>query len=516
MNEINEIKLLKEEIKRIKSLLCCKDALFFDNLASFPVEGKVDILYIDKETSTIYIWNGSTYISIGGSTVEFFTGSPPVSGESGIIYVDQDSGAIYVWDGAAMVTGSASLQEDITYAELAAAIGASELIPGLRYRITDYVTIHYMVDGGGSQSISNINTGSTEPLIVTAISSSKLDCVAKSELYPKDIIHYDWNPSNWVTDVYFAAASTIITGFKGVIYFRHDTIQNNKVSFDFRAVKHRRYKHLGVAYNAGTTYGKYGVCTNAGLLYISKSAGNIGNAVSNEAYWLELDLLEDSEYICSTTTTSLPQGDATTYIDYLTFQPLGSSNYSYFRNNTIERFGTYLISNCVFLSAVTQFTEDNSVKTSRGITLGSSARNNSIERGTRIFIGKSGSYNIIAESAQNDIFISKNSYGNKITLATYMWVGSSFSGNVFGTVFVGFIGKSCVGNQVYYFSQSSCKSNFRYNELKSPFIVSAIDFSSATHVYGNYTCVGFRDTGIQDKIFYFDNLGVQQIVSITA
>ena len=95
MNEINEIKLLKEEVKRIKSLLCCKDALFFNDFASFPVEGKVDILYMDKETSTIYIWNGSTYISIGGS---------------------------------------ASLQEDITYDALATAIGASELVPGLKYR----------------------------------------------------------------------------------------------------------------------------------------------------------------------------------------------------------------------------------------------------------------------------------------------------------------------------------------------------------------------------------------------
>ena len=62
MNEINEIKLLKERVKRLEDLLCCKDSLFYDNLASFPLEGKVNVLYIDKETSTIYTWDGNAYI----------------------------------------------------------------------------------------------------------------------------------------------------------------------------------------------------------------------------------------------------------------------------------------------------------------------------------------------------------------------------------------------------------------------------------------------------------------------
>jgi len=57
---------------------------------------------------------------------------------------------------------------DTTYANLVTLIGNSELIPGLKYRITDFATKHYIVNGNGVQYTGSIITGNTEPLIVTA------------------------------------------------------------------------------------------------------------------------------------------------------------------------------------------------------------------------------------------------------------------------------------------------------------------------------------------------------------
>jgi len=133
---------------------------------------------------------------------------------------------------------------DVTYAELVALMDSSGdgLVAGQFYRITDFATVHYMVDN--VTATADINTGSTEPLIVLAISESALDSRAYSELYPYDVIHYDWNPANWLTDVSFGGNDeTLVTGFKGVIYFRHDTLHDNYMGYDFRNVKFRRWNN---------------------------------------------------------------------------------------------------------------------------------------------------------------------------------------------------------------------------------------------------------------------------------
>jgi hypothetical protein len=133
---------------------------------------------------------------------------------------------------------------DVTYDELLALMDSSGdgLVPGQFYRITDFATVHYMVDN--VTATEDINIGSTEPLIVLAISESALDSRAYSELYPYDVIHYDWNPANWLTDISFGGNDeTLVTGFKGVIYFRHDTLHDNYMGYDFRNVKFRRWNN---------------------------------------------------------------------------------------------------------------------------------------------------------------------------------------------------------------------------------------------------------------------------------
>lgn len=138
----------------------------------------------------------------------------------------------------------------VIYSELVSLIGLSGLTPGMNYRITDYRTVHYMMDGTVNEynfldplAIEDaINIGDLEPLIVLATSVNTLSPIAYTEAYPYDVIHYDWNPDNWLTDISFGGNNeTIVEGFKGVIYFRHDTLHDNYVGYDFRKVKFRRW-----------------------------------------------------------------------------------------------------------------------------------------------------------------------------------------------------------------------------------------------------------------------------------
>ena len=90
----------------------------------------------------------------------------------------------------------------------------------------DYQTIHII------PNTSAINVGATEPIIITATSSSTIDCIVQSLSYPKDIIYYSITNNNSIVN-----GST-----KGYIYRRIDTVQNNDLPFDFREVKFRRWQ----------------------------------------------------------------------------------------------------------------------------------------------------------------------------------------------------------------------------------------------------------------------------------
>ncbi|XAI97402.1 hypothetical protein [Leptolyngbya phage Lbo-JY46] len=51
--------------RKLKCLSC--ETNFYENVESFPTLGKFDRLYVDTTENKIYIWEGSSYVSIGGS-----------------------------------------------------------------------------------------------------------------------------------------------------------------------------------------------------------------------------------------------------------------------------------------------------------------------------------------------------------------------------------------------------------------------------------------------------------------
>jgi hypothetical protein len=272
---------------------------------------------------------------------------------------------------------------DITYADLVTAIGVDGLIAGAQYCITDFQTVHYIVDGVGTRydnqaqidtvtltgtggfatitgaggltktvtwttdlagtaetfvdggtnvadyaavDIALTHSGATivftstadgagyhhftnpvianatddlagtvantqmngyilaaavEPLIVTALSTNTISHEVKSILYPQDIIHYDWNSLNWMDDTSFAdaesgPATAIIAGFKGVIYFRHDTKNDNYMGYDFRNVKNRRWKPNPVEWEVDVGYAKGSYVKSTSNDSIYRSLKDIG------------------------------------------------------------------------------------------------------------------------------------------------------------------------------------------------------------------------------------------------
>lgn len=114
--------------------------------------------------------------------------------------------------------------KSVTYENLKGVIAGSRLSAGQKYRIVDYRTRHTI------PNTSDVNLGPVEPLMVTAVSASKLSALAYSESYPQDIIHYE------VTD------SSTAGGDRGRIVYRKDTKWNISLHEDWRHVKYRRWE----------------------------------------------------------------------------------------------------------------------------------------------------------------------------------------------------------------------------------------------------------------------------------
>ena len=143
------------------------------------------------------------------------------------------------------------LSKAVTYSELVDLIAANGLRTGELLRL-EFQTVYYQItmedgdyvnvmEGEGEEASPAIRTGETEHLILQATSANTLDKRARSIEYPDDIIHYDWNPANWNTNLNFAIGETMVEGWKGVIHFRRDTLLNNQTNHDYRNVVNRLY-----------------------------------------------------------------------------------------------------------------------------------------------------------------------------------------------------------------------------------------------------------------------------------
>ena len=173
--------------------------------------------------------------------------------------------------------GSVSYLIDITYAQLLTAISGNTLIPGQKYRITDYQTVHTVY------LTSDTNTGPVEPLIVTALTANSISSVAYSESYPNDIVIYSYQNT-----VQMPGAT------KGFIRRRIDMDKNIDICFDFRAVKFRAWQVTQAAYSNLTQYKINEVVVDAtnsagfgsDALFICVYDNNLNNPLTDATKWL--------------------------------------------------------------------------------------------------------------------------------------------------------------------------------------------------------------------------------------
>jgi hypothetical protein len=136
------------------------------------------------------------------------------------------------------LTGSSYLQfKQVTYSEFVNLLNTSSLIPGGYYLITNFRTQHFIqytdTNGNGTALNESVNVGTTEQLLVRAISNNNYDRSVTSIQHPSDTIFWKHNPS-------FREKEYASVGGRGLIYKRIDA-NGNERDYDFRSVKFRRW-----------------------------------------------------------------------------------------------------------------------------------------------------------------------------------------------------------------------------------------------------------------------------------
>jgi hypothetical protein len=259
-----------------------------------------------------------------------------------------------------------------TYSGLTIASSTNSLIVGQYYLMADFQTCYDQpnyTNQGVAITTGNYKTGTTEPILLLAISANEFSPTVYSTLYPKDKISYDFT---WDT--------TEVTGSpaKGRITERIDQY-NNRADYDFRAVQFIRYQSFFSEdyYNGTVSIDGLGNVVGSGTSFDSTfSVGNIlgihspngGNLIGGFAYYEILTIsgatgmtvtgttfyTENNKYYSRGNSSSnrspfkcnVPTSSYTGFTEYYTFNDNDSFN-TYLGDN--KDYDTFILSNNVFL-----------------------------------------------------------------------------------------------------------------------------------------------------------------------
>lgn len=170
-----------------------------------------------------------------------------------------------------------------TYAELKALRESSSLVPGQYYKITDFQTKWFNQATGSGLFL--ITSPVIEPLNVLAIATNKFSNMATSDLYPNDIIYYDFE------EVYARGmlyGYTSIVGFKGWITRRNDMVRQIDIPYDWRhiTVNCCRPDLSSVPeWSSTVTYNRYDVVKVNNKLYYCMYSNNTDTPTPNGDSW---------------------------------------------------------------------------------------------------------------------------------------------------------------------------------------------------------------------------------------
>jgi hypothetical protein len=414
----------------------------------------------------------------------------------------------------------------LTYSDLYSLTQTSGLTVGQRYIINDYQTVYNIPNAFDENSDPVVNTGQIEPLLVTALSTSKLMNIAYSTLFPQDIIYYD-----------IESNQTMVEGCtKGYIYRRIDTLKNNDIGFDYRNAKFRRWQMDVTTTDtdgAQSDYTKGNVVKKTGTNEVYIKLNDI-EAVefTDTASWkrFEFDNLsyiipqEGDWYLINDAFQVIIQNSGM-YFDFYMFStaPTTSgvqSSYNNIFKNKFDGNNSSIItaSNTVFFG--NNFNSNTIGNNFNSNTIGNDFYSNTIGNGfNNNTIGNGFSSNTIGNGFSSNTIgndFSSNTIGNDFNSNT---IGNNFYSNTIGngfnnnTIGNGF-SSNTIGNGFYSntigngFSSNTIGNNFNNN--------GGLDFTSATYVYQQYNKELFTNSENEQYLKYYDGDNVLQIVLANA
>ena len=204
-----------------------------------------------------------------------------------------------------------SKMQAVTYAELKALRDGGELVPGMWYRITDYVTTLPEKVSDFTGEVLERSAGHAYDLVVVALSGSVLSENALAMLHDGDEYFASANLAAWQlkycldndTERFRWLASA---NGKGVVYWMKDE-WGNEASFDFKNIQFKRYtvKTNSQVYASPYALGQYKIVSYFQSLFNNKT---IVPPFANRAMWIH-------EYYGYRSEQWLYENDAATWQD---------------------------------------------------------------------------------------------------------------------------------------------------------------------------------------------------------
>jgi hypothetical protein len=406
---------------------------------------------------------------------------------------------------------SITKNEEVTYSELVNKITGETLTPNRFYLMTDYQTCYDQpnFDANGSAiTTGNYKTGTTEPILLLAISTTGFSPTVYSTLYPQDKISYDitWNATE-VTD----------NPAKGRITERIDEF-NNRTDYDHRQVVFKRYE-------TSLSSGIYTVIKDNGNPYIDDiptfGTGCYSNKIGN--FYTTLDL-NNTGFILSNNIFDDDCWDNTTGADFYN-NTIGSIVYENkfgdsCHDNVIEgdAYNNVVNNNFSLNTIGGQFYNNTIFNGFRLNVIGSQFEGNEILSGFRENQTSAGfAKNRIGYDFRNvGITIGTNFLDNQIgnNFTDNIAIGDDFQNNVIGNNFQeNNIGNGFFSNQIgNQFTNNTCYGSFQWNIVNTE--VNNVCLSTGM-LFDITTVNVFRNKNGDDRLSYYDELDVLTIETLT-
>ena len=356
---------------------------------------------------------------------------------------------------------SAAKMTEILWSVLKALRDGGNLVKGMQYRITDYVTTTTQTD---TQS-----AGHAFDIIVTADSESVLNENARAAIHAGDTYFSDSKLQAWKLKYCldndtsrFAWADTV--NGKGVIYRMIDEYEND-LPYDFKNIQFKRWrvtKYLVNEAKWGT-----GVSSLNGLINSTPSLrwGNITNDSAEDA----IDDNSDTWYSNTTTSVTLTNSNTGWWkVD---------DEYDMFclSDGTAKYF--YTFSN--FTNDTTDVTDSSLLKSVYKNTFGIRRQNSILYLNNNVFVGNYFNSNTVGNNFNSNTVgnnFNSNTVGNDFN---YNTVGNNFNYNTVGNNF----NYNTVGN---YFNSNTVGNDFNYNTVGNYFNYNTVGNYFNSNTVGNY------------------------------